>query len=203
MNIHWLRRAGALAVAGAAACSAAQPGAPRSSTPASPAARSARASAPASGAPGAGHTAACRASQLKITLARSGAGLGHVTGHLRFTNQSSTPCHLMGWPAVSGVTAARKTGTAAHTRTPWSGPAITTIPLVTLGPRESAEAVLNASDNPRRAGGCPPPYKWLRVTPPGGTQSTMVSAWIPYLGAYLPACSALDVSPVIPASRAS
>jgi hypothetical protein len=47
---------------------------------------------------------------------------------------------------------------------------------------------------------CPPPYRRLRVTPPGRSHRSVVSAWIPHYGAYLPACYRVSISPVIPRS---
>jgi len=48
--------------------------------------------------------------------------------------------------------------------------------------------------------GCPPPYRRLRVTPPGSSRSVVLSAWLPTLDAYLPACSRIVVTMVVPAS---
>jgi hypothetical protein len=47
---------------------------------------------------------------------------------------------------------------------------------------------------------CPPPYSRLRVTPPGSSRSVVLSAWLPSLDAYLPACARLSVTMVVPAS---
>jgi hypothetical protein len=60
--------------------------------------------------------------------------------------------------------------------------------------------VLATSDQP--LGGraqCRPAYRWLRIAPPGQSRAVTISAWIPHVGG-LPACSAILVSPVIPAS---
>ncbi len=60
-------------------------------------------------------------------------------------------------------------------------------------------AVLTAADAPGPGLGQPrpPPYRRLRVTPPGSSHSTVISAWIPQAGAYLPACYRVSISPVI------
>jgi hypothetical protein len=46
----------------------------------------------------------------------------------------------------------------------------------------------------------PPSYRRLRTTPPGSKAATVISAWLPDLSAYLPACELPTLSPVVPAS---
>ena len=82
--------------------------------------------APGTGAPRTGGSAprgrpepACTASQLTITLTRKDAAvMGEVGGYLRFANNGPSACQIGGWPAVTAVTAAGKTITAARA---WHG----------------------------------------------------------------------------------
>jgi Domain of unknown function (DUF4232) len=57
----------------------------------------------------AAHTAGtpvCRASHLKVAMIYGGAAAGTVGAVIGFTNDGSTACHLAGWPAVVGLSAA-------------------------------------------------------------------------------------------------
>jgi hypothetical protein len=61
--------------------------------------------------------------------------------------------------------------------------------------------VVEGSDNP--VGGatkCPAPFTKLKVVPPGKSGGTVISAWLPYAGAYLPTCSRDEVSVLLPLS---
>jgi hypothetical protein len=80
-------------------------------------------------------------------------------------------------------------------------PNIAGIPVVALRHGEQADAVFTGSDvaGPGTTT-CPPSYRHLRVTPPGSSRSVLLSAWLPYLDAYLPACGPIEVSMVVPAS---
>jgi len=72
---------------------------------------------------------------------------------------------------------------------------------VTLRQGERAEAVFDVGDNPGPGKTtCPPPYRHLRVTPPGNSRSVLVSAWLRSYGHYLPACTRIEVSMIVPAS---
>ncbi len=46
----------------------------------------------------------------------------------------------------------------------------------------------------------PPPYRHLRVSPPGSSRSVVLAAWLSGLAAYLPACSPIRVTTVVPAA---
>jgi len=142
--------------------------------------------------------AACAAAQLKVGITHSGALGGQAGGYLRFTNDGATACRMHGWPVVVAVTAAGKAATLRRARSTmygaWQAPA--PLPVVTLEPGRSAYAVVAASDHPvGSAGHCPAPYVRLRVSPPGGSGSVAVSAWLPGAGSYLPSCLAIDGSP--------
>ena len=76
------------------------------------------------------------------------------------------------------------------------------IPVVTIAPGRRADAVFTVSDNPGPGKAtCPPPFRRLRVTPPGNARSVVVSAWLPYYGQFLPSCTAIEVSMVVAASE--
>jgi hypothetical protein len=135
---------------------------------------------------------------LKIGLTNTGALAGQAGGYLKFTNDSSTPCRMSGWPAVVGLTA---TGQATRLRRMqssmfgawhYSAPP----PVVTLQPGDSAYAIVAAADKP--AGGnarCPAPYARLRVSPPGDSGHVTISAWLPGAVSYLPSCTSANGSP--------
>jgi hypothetical protein len=140
----------------------------------------------------------CRTSQLKITMARSGAATATVGGQIWFTSHASAPCQLTGWPTLVAVTAAGRPAAAIRRLSTMFGPNLTRVPVVTINPAATAEAVFTGGDVPGPgATTCPPPYRQLRITPPGNTQHTVISAWLPYLGAYLPACTPIWISPVV------
>jgi hypothetical protein len=48
----------------------------------------------------------CRAGQLRVSSGRGGAATGHLLEELVFTNVSSRPCLLRGYPTISGETPA-------------------------------------------------------------------------------------------------
>jgi hypothetical protein len=92
---------------------------------------------------------------------------------------------------------------AQRERTTMFGPSpnLRGIPVVTLRPGEEAEAVFAGGDNPgpgKRS--CPLPYRYLRVRPPRGSGSVLLSAWLPYLDADLPSCTPISVTMVVPAA---
>jgi hypothetical protein len=75
------------------------------------------------------------------------------------------------------------------------------VPVVILRHGERADAVVAGSDNPGPGmTRCPPPFRHLRITPPGNLRSVLVSAWLAGLAAYFPACSPVYVTMVVPSS---
>ncbi len=141
---------------------------------------------------------ACAASQLKVTISDSGALAGQAGGYLRFTNESRTPCRMSGWPVVTGLTAAGTATPLRHAQSTMFGAWRYTAPspVVTLHPGDSAYAVVAADDKPAGdSARCPAPYVRLRVSPPGGSGSVVISAWLPGAGSYLPACASVNGSP--------
>ena len=145
--------------------------------------------------------AVCSISQLRITVARSGAAGPAVGGYIGFRNTGAVPCRLSGWPRLVAVTAGGSAVTANHVITTVFGPNIQSAPQVTLAPGTSTEAVFTGGESGGSCGsGTLPTYRTLRVTPPGDTQSTTLSAWLGSVGTYLPACVAISVSPVVPSA---
>jgi|SRR5271166_350252 len=140
----------------------------------------------------------CAASQLNVSVTHSGALAGQAGGYLRFTNDSQTPCRMTGWPVVTGLTAAGTATPLRHAQSTMFGAwhYVAPPPVVTLQPGDSAYAVVVADDQP--AGGqarCPAPYVRLRISPPDGSGSVVVSAWLPGAGSYLPSCPSANGSP--------
>ena len=209
MSVHhwpWIMGLAAFTAAGVTACT--QPvrlagPAPRSH-PASigrPAAASGAPSSPSGpGPPGPAAVPVCPARQLKIRMIYGGPAAGTVGGVLGLTNQGREACRLAGWPVLVALGPSGRT-TAARTLGVFGGPALGRPPVVTIRPGAQAVAVLTVADAPGPGlTTCPPPYRRLRVTPPGRSRSSVISAWIPHYGAYLPACYRVSISPVIPRS---
>lgn len=142
----------------------------------------------------------CRASQLKITMGYSFAGLGTAGANIRFINRSTVSCELYGWPKLIAETSAPS---SAHTRAQdWPGPEFADVsqvgvPTVILKPNQRADAIFDAADHSPNGAPCGPARRSLRVTPPENTRSVAISAWIPYLGQFLPSCSPIRLSPVL------
>jgi len=155
----------------------------------------------------------CATSELHIWLKHTGAALGTVGGYLAFTNRGTTACSLTGWPSLTAFRQGAST-TAIHVRETMFGPwlwvkglerPVRGVPIVILKPGRSAVAAFTAGDHSgKRSGACPAPYRQLRVTPPGSSTSTVISAWLG--GGYrvfLPSCTGIYLSMVVPASALS
>lgn len=150
--------------------------------------------------PSTADTPACQGSYLKIRMIYGGPAAGTTGAVIGFTNDGSTPCHMAGWPAVITISPARR-ATASRTLSVFAGPMLTSPPVVMIRPGARAVAILAGHDEPGPGvTKCPPAYRRLHVTPPGSAWATVISAWIPHFDAYLPACSPLQVSPLIPAA---
>jgi hypothetical protein len=191
---------GALAVAacGMAACGLAVTACGNQNPPqAAPSARTTGDETTMPSSPSPGGIESCVASQLKVSISDSGALAGQAGGYLRFTDDSRTPCRMTGWPVVTGLTAAGTATLLRHAQSTmfgaWHYPA--SLPVVTLQPGDSAYAVVVADDQPAGGQGrCPAPYVRLRISPPGGSGSVVISAWLPGAGSYLPACTSVNGS---------
>jgi hypothetical protein len=145
----------------------------------------------------------CQTSQLKVKVVFSAVAAGTAGGYIGFTNRASAPCRLTGWPKFVALTRAGASTTALHVRSTMFGPrpTIKGAPVVTLRHGERADAGFTGGDNPGPGKTtCPPPYRHLRVTPPGNSRSVLISAWLPSYGHYLPACTQIEVSMIVPGS---
>lgn len=145
----------------------------------------------------------CRTSRLKIAIIRGGVAAGTIGGYLAFTNTGNDSCRLIGWPTVVAIAATGETSTAAKVPTTMFGPTNPAVLRVTIRPGERADAVFTGHDVPAGSEDhCPPSYRQLKVTPPGNTQSAVIPAWLPApaLGLYMPACSPIAISQVVPSS---
>jgi hypothetical protein len=142
-------------------------------------------------------TPVCLGSQLKIRMIYVGPAAGTVGGVIGLVNEGNRPCHLAGWPAVVAVSPAGN-ARAERTLNVFGATTLTTPPVVTIKPGARAVAVLAAHDQPAPGQAqCPPAYRRLLITPPGSTHTSAVSARIPHF-TYLPACTPIQVSPVVP-----
>jgi hypothetical protein len=143
----------------------------------------------------------CKTSQLEITTTNSGAAGGMVGVYLRFINRGNQACSLHGWPTVIGVTASGATTTARND--PAGMLPFPDIPIqtVSLKPGDDAFAALSGGDNSGSAAACPPSYHTFRVTPPGSTQSVVLSAFNIGLNTDFTACVGLVASPIVSAAQ--
>src|SRR5438067_2789551 len=142
----------------------------------------------------------CTTGELSVSLVKSFAGLGETGGYIGFRNRARSSCRLTGWPRLVASRVGAST-TAIRVRTTQYGPHLKTAgnPVVTLRHGGLAEAVFIAGDKPGTGKNtCPRPYRTLHVTPPGNAQSVALPAWIPYLHQYLPACTHVFVSMIVP-----
>ncbi len=152
------------------------------------------AAASAAGVPG------CRGSRLKVTMIYGGAAAGTVSGVLGFANQGKVPCRLAGWPAVVAAGPAGR-ARARRTLTVFAAGTFAAPPLVMLRPGARAVAVFSSHDQPvPPLAECGPAYRRLLVTPPGSARARVVPARTSNYGLVAPACTPLQVSPVVPFS---
>jgi Protein of unknown function (DUF4232) len=169
----------------------------------SPAAASSATSSTSPGSSSVASIGACATSQLKISIVDTGALAGQAGGYLKFTNGSHAPCRMSDWPAVTGVTAAGKATRLRNLQSTMFGAWRYTAPppVITVQPGASAYAVVAADDHPAGSSTrCPAPYVRLRVSPPGGSGSVTISAWLPGARSYLPSCSSAKGLPTAGAS---
>ncbi len=145
------------------------------------------------GSPGSSEPA-CGNGQISVSVRDGGAGLGHQSVVLLFTNRSDATCSLTGYPGVAALNSQGSQADQAQ-REPngYLGGLenSTTLPLVVLTSGQTASALVEATDVGVSGQACPS-YPALIVTPPGFTVSTKVS-----VGGF-PGCSNLEVHPVVP-----
>jgi hypothetical protein len=147
-------------------------------------------------------TPMCVASGLRIELVRSFAAGGTAGGFLGFTNRSTHLCRLSGWPSVVGIEATGREVDARHVLGTEFGPYnVPRVPVVKLDPGHRADAVFIVATGPENGKStCGPAFRHIRVTAPGAKSGVVLSGWLPYLDAYLPSCTAISLSEVVPMS---
>ncbi len=147
-------------------------------------------------------TPACTNSQVAVSDSGGGGAAGHENQVLVFTNKSQSTCALTGYPGVAGLNAAGQQVTqASRSLSGYMGgllPGVTTLPLVSLAPGQTASAIVEGTDNPLGSQPCPQ-YSVLLVTPPNLTEQVRVQ--VSGLGTRgFPDCSGIEVHPVVPGS---
>jgi hypothetical protein len=152
----------------------------------------------------------CASNQLRINALQYGAAGGAASEVIAFTNTSSEPCSLTGYPGVAAldnqgaqVEQARRQ-LNAMLGGQYEGNQPQTVPL---GPGELASATVEGSDVPLGASACPAYFGSFLVTAPNGTTSvTLTSIGIqgPDFAEHgFPGCSPLVVTPVVPGTTGS
>ncbi|WP_182348127.1 DUF4232 domain-containing protein [Tomitella gaofuii] len=163
-------------------------------TPASPPPAVPPASPPA-GPSSAAPAPACPADALDVGFGRVGAAAGSIILTLVFTNTSSGPCTLFGYPGVSyvGADGVTQVGSAA-VRSP------RTEQTVLLKPGQSASSQVRAANVQNYpVEECEPtPVSGLRVYPPGDTGSVVLPHATTGCATTSPRVTQLDVTPVVP-----
>jgi hypothetical protein len=150
-------------------------------------------------------TAPCGNSQITVSDSGGGAGLGHEDQVLVFTNDGHSVCTLTGYPGVAGLSpSGAQVVQASRTLSGYMGgllPGVTTLPVVSLAPDQTASAIAEGTDNPTGPQPCPH-YPALLVTPPVLTEHVQVQ--VSDLGTQgFPGCSGIEVHPVVPGSSGS
>lgn len=144
----------------------------------------------------------CTVGQLTITVGHSFAADQTAGANIRFTNRSSRPCWLRGWPSLvftGHQDRPRKAVDAPDSA--FAGVKHIGDPVVILRPKQRADAVFEGGDGPLSGRStCGPGFRRISVTPPGDFRSATVSAWIAWLGGYMPPCSEIQVSPILPST---
>lgn len=141
----------------------------------------------------------CRGSRLTVSMIYGGAAGGTVSGVLGFADEGKAPCRLGGWPAVVAAGPAGR-ARARRTLSVFAARGFSSPPVVVLRPGARAVAVFFAGEFPAPPlTRCGPFYRRLLVTPPGSAHARAVSTRIPnYTNLLVPACTPIQVSPVVP-----
>jgi hypothetical protein len=153
----------------------------------------------------AGSPPRCKNAQITASDSGGGAALGHVDQVLVFVNNGHTACALSGYPGVAGLDSIGQPQVQARrTLSGYMGgllPGHTTPPVVSLGPGETASAIVEGTDNPIGSRPCFH-YQSLLVTPPNLTDQTRVDISGAGMQGF-PDCSGLEVHPVVAGSSGS
>lgn len=156
----------------------------------------------ATGSGAAGPAPECTAADLSVTGGATGAGLGHSALVLLFTNSSSAPCFVQGYPGVALQLSGGGVYNAERTMTGYMGGDAAPSPTrVSLAPGATASAVIEWLDAPQDGGAVTTAdctgyaAVGLLVTAPDQTSSTELGA----PGA-LPVCWGFEVHPIVPGS---
>jgi hypothetical protein len=128
-------------------------------------------------------TGTCKGVDLTVVMRRTGGAAGSLIGFLRFTNDGTRSCAMIGWPTVTGVRAGGTTVRARQTRVRRH------LDAVALAPGQHVVAPFSVRD-----GRCTDPFKTFDVTAPGTHRPVTVSAWMPALKRYVPACGTHRIS---------
>jgi len=142
----------------------------------------------------------CRSAQLKLRLGQTGAAMGSVGASATFTNISSSPCTLDGYPGLQmlSTTGARLPTVVDHSTS------VTTVPrlrarVVSLKPGGRATFYLGFEDATGYGSDTCPTSARVAVTPPGDRAPITVSWQLqPYGGTteHLQ-CGRISLSPVV------
>jgi Protein of unknown function (DUF4232) len=151
---------------------------------------------------GAARASRCAVAQLTITVGHSFAADQVAGANVRFMNRSSRACWLHGWPTFIF---ARPHGKPVKAKDApddvFADVKHIGDPVVLLQPRQRADAVFEGADGPLSGRGtCGPSFRTISVTPPGDSQHATVFAWIAWMRAYMPPCSQIRVSPILPST---
>jgi hypothetical protein len=161
---------------------ASSPSAAASSAPATSAAASP--SAGAASAPGAAAGCASSGLKVKVDTSQSGAAAGSTYVPIDFTNTTSSPCTLFGYPGVSFVTGP----SGSQIGRPASRNPETAAALVTLAPGGEAHATIQVANagNYSPSACSPVTAHWLKIFPPNQTVALYASYTVQACSAKLP-----------------
>lgn len=152
--------------------------------------------------------ARCSPANLRISLPRRFAGLGHLNGDLRFTNTGGARCRLSGWPTVLAVEADGKeirSTRIPHLANAWAlnWPSSRPDRPLVLARGRSADVEIDGGDDPLGNATSCPAARSFRVVPPGGGRPVTLSAVWWRNGrqpVYYAVCAGIAVTPFFPAA---
>ena len=130
----------------------------------------------------------CTSATLSVTAGASNGSAGHVNTPVVFTNTSSAPCTLFGYPGVAGLDASGNQAAQA-TRSATPGPT-----HLVVAPGGTASAIVINTSIPSGNQTTCPTWSGLLVTPPNDTKSTKLTV-------ELPGCAGFTVNAVVAGSN--